>query len=186
MKKLSATLLAALFAAALCPAAPTDDVAAAAKKLTAAPNYAWSRTTEMAGGGGGGFGAGKIDGVAEKGGYTVTTREGPNGTFQTIRKGEQFVMQNQEGAWVTREELMQQFGGGAGAGAGRGGRGGGMFGAGQQDPAEEIAALAPKIKDAKIVDGAIVGTLAPEDVAPLLAFGGRGGGQGQTPPAPTN
>jgi hypothetical protein len=99
---------------------------------------------------------------------------------------------------MTMEEMRQQFanggggGGGNNGGRGRGGFGFGFGGGGQVNPAEEAAMLASKMKEAKVDDGAIVGTLAAEDVAPLLTFGGRGGragrgGQGgEAPPAPKN
>jgi hypothetical protein len=130
-----------------------------------------------------------VEGQTEKGGFTVTTASFNGNSFQTVRKGEQVAMQNREGEWMTMEEMRRQFanGGGGGNNGGRGGRGGFGFGfGGQANPAEEAAMLAGKIKDAKVADGAIVGTLAAEDVAPLLTFGGRGGRGGQTPPAPKN
>lgn len=180
-------------------AAPADDLAAAAKKLSEAPNYAWTATTEMANSQ---FPAMPVDGVAEKGGYTVTTRSFNGNTSQTVRKGTEVVMQNREGDWVTMEEMRAQFGGGqrggggtpggaapAGGGGqrggGRGGFGGGMFGS-SSNPAETVAGLAAKIKDLKVVDGALVATASGDEAAALLApAGGRGGqGGGQAPAGP--
>lgn len=194
MKKLLLPSLAIAFATAISHAAPADDVSAAAKKLADASNYSWSTTTQNAGGqgGGGGFGGGPVSGKAEKGGFSVITREGQNGPTQTIRKGEQVVLQNQEGAWMTQEELFAQFAGAQGAppagapGGGRGGRGGfGGFGGGAS-PADEIGTLVAAAKDFKAADGAISATLTEEGVAQRLTFGrgGRGGGQGGQPPAP--
>ncbi len=195
MKKLLASSCAAALAVALAHAGPADDVAAAAKKLASAANYSWTATTEIANSQ---FPAMPVSGVAEKDGYTVITREFNGNTMQTVRKGDQFAMQNMQGEWMTMEEMRQQFanrGGGGGGGGGGGNRGGGGrgaggfgFGGGQPNPAEEAATLAAKIKDAKLVDGAIVGTLSAEDAAPMLTFGGRGGrgGGGNPPPAPKN
>lgn len=191
MKNLIAPCIAFSITAVAALAGPSEEAAAAAKKLAAAPNYGWTRTTEIANSQ---FPSMPVEGQTEKGGFTVTTASFNGNSFQTVRKGEQFAMQNREGAWTTMEEMRQQFanGGGAGGqggrGGGRGGFGFGFGGGGQANPAEESAMLASKIKDAKLADGAIVGTLSAEDVAPLLSFGGRGGrGQGgQTPPAPKN
>lgn len=188
--------LIAVSATAFTFAGPTDDVAAAAKKLADAPNYSWTVTTEIANSQ---FPSVPAEGVTEKGGYTVVTTSFNGNTRQTVRKGEQMVMQNRDGDWMTMEEIRQQFanggggtggapGGGAGGGRGGPGRGGfGMFGGGpQRDLAKDAANLADKLQDAKVVDGAIVGTLSAEDAATLLTFGRGGRGGGQTPPAPKN
>lgn len=172
MNKLIIPCLAAAFAASLCQAAPADDVKAAAKKLADAPNYSWITTMEFAGSQ---FGPMMSTGAAEKGGFTMTSRETQNGTSQTFTKGDETVMQNREGAWVTREEMMQQAGGGGQR------RGGGMF-RGTVPPAEQVARLVDSAKELKETDGSITGTLTAEAVAENLSFGGRGG---QTP-APKN
>lgn len=207
MKNLIIPCLAAAFATASSYAAPADDVKAAAKKLADASNYSWSTNTQNAGGGGGGggggrggFGGGPSSGKVEKGGYAIVTRTTPNGESQTVRKGDQVVLQNQEGAWVTMEEMIAQFGGGGGGGApgggqggnrGGGGRGGFGFGGGGQNPGDELVALVDAAKDLKSADGAISGALTDEAVTQRLSFGGRGGrggggGGGQAPAAPTN
>jgi len=184
----------AVFATTIASAAPADDVSAAAKKL-ADSNYSWTQTVaDAGGGGGGGFGGGPVTGKTEKGGVTLITRNMGGNEMQTATKGETTVIQNQEGAWVTMEEMMAQFGGAGGPppggapGGGRGGRGGGMFGA-NVNPAEDVIALVGQAKDLKMADGAIVGTLTPEGVAPRLGrggFGRGGGGGGGQAPAPTN
>jgi hypothetical protein len=202
MKKLLLPCFAAAFATALVHAAPADDVKAAAQKLADAPNYAWTSTSETVGSQ---FNAGPTEGVTEKGGYTVTTRSFNGNTTQTVRKGEQSVSQNQEGNWLTREELVAQFGnrgGGRGKqgdanqgeakqggnrGGGRGTGGFGGFGGGQSNPAAEVTALLAQAKNFKSADGAIVGELSEEAIAQRLSFGGRGrGGDGQAPAAPKN
>ena len=198
MNRILVSTFAAACAAAFVHAAPADDLAAAAKKLGDAANYSWTATTEIANSQ---FPAMPVEGQTEKGGLTVITRSFNGNAMQTVRKGDQMVMQNQEGAWMTMEEMRAQFanrgGGGApgaggapGGGGNRGGGGGrggpGMFGGGQANPAEEVANLVAKIKDAKVVVGVLTATLSAEDAAPLLTFGGRGGGGGNPPPAPTN
>jgi hypothetical protein len=215
MKKLIIPCLAAAFATASSFAAPADDIKAAAKKLADSANYSWSTNTQNAGaaaggggggGGRGGFGGGPSSGKVEKGGYAIITRTTPNGESQTVRKGDQVVLQNQEGAWVTMEEMMAQFGGGRGGGGGGGAPGGGQGGnrggggggggrggfgggfGGGQNPADELVALIDVVKDLKSADGAISGGLTDEAVTQRLSFGGRGGrgGGGQAPAAPTN
>lgn len=174
MKKLLIPCLAAAFATSFVYATPADDVKAAAKKLSDASSYAWTTKSENAGGGG--FGGGATNGVTEKGGYTLTTRESQMGTMQTLRKGEQVVIER-DGNWVTREEMMAQFGGGQGGPGGgqRGNTRGGMFGS--VNPAEEVTTLVDSAKDLKVADGAIVGTLSEEAVAQRLNPFGRPGGQ---------
>jgi hypothetical protein len=196
MKRLLTACLAAALAPALASAAPADDASAAARKLAAAANYSWTRTTEIPNSQ---FPAMPVEGQTEKSGYTVTTVTFNENSFKTISKDGRSVSQGQDGRWLTAEERREQFaakggggGGGTKGGTGRGGgRGGfGFLGGGSQlTPAEEVVALAARIKDAKLVDGAIVGNLSPEDVAARLTFGGRGGrggDAGQTPPAPKN
>ncbi len=184
--KLILASLAATCVAAIASATPSGDLAAASKKLSAASNYSWTATTEIANSQ---FPAMPADGVTEKGGFTIITRTFNGNAMQTVRKGDQIVMQNRDGDWMTMEEMRQQFAGGGGGNRGGGGRGGFGFGGGPANPAEEVSTLVAKIKDAKVADGAIVATLSAEDVAPMLTFGrgGRGGqGGGQTPPAPKN
>ena len=195
MKKIITCTFAAACAAAFVHAAPTDDLAAAAKKRGDAANYSWTATTEIANSQ---FPAMPVEGQTEKGGLTVITRSFNGNAMQTVRKGDQMVMQNQEGAWMTMEEMRAQFanrggggggapGGGGGGNRGGGGRGGfGFGGGGQANPAEDVANLVAKIKDAKVVDGVLTATLSADDAAPFLTFGGRGGGGGNPPPAPTN
>jgi len=163
-------------------AAPADDLAAAAKKLSAAANYSWTSTTEIANSQ---FPAMPVEGVAEKDGFTVVTRTFNDNKSQTVRKGTQVVMQNRDGDWMTGEEMRAQFAGGGGGGGGggqrggggRGGFGGGMFG-GVTNPAETVASLAAKIKELKSVDGALVATASGEEATALLAPAGGRGGQG--------
>src|SRR4051812_41869965 len=184
MKKLLLPLTVACIATFL-HAAPADDVTAAAKKLADAPNYAWTRTQEIANSQ---FNFGPTEGVTEKGGYTMTTASFNGNDFVSVRKGDQVVSKGQDGTWMTAEERRAQFqggGGGGGGGGARGGRGGGGgFGGVQPNPAEEVATLVGQAKDLKSADGAISGDLSEEAVTQRLSFGGGRGGQ--TPPAPKN
>jgi len=201
MNKILVSTFAAAAFAAFSHAAPVDDLKAAAKKLSDAPNYSWSTTTENAGGQGG-FGGGATSGKAEKGGVSITTRETPNGGMQTLRKGDTIVMQNPQGGdWMTMDEMRAQFGGAGGPGGGAGGAPGGpggqggragggggfgMFGGGAA-PADDVEALLTEVKELKAVDGVLVGDLNATAVGQRLAMGGgRGFGGGQAPAAPTN
>lgn len=197
MKTRIAALLTLPLAALAAHASPAGDAAAAAAKLAAASNYSFTRTSEIANSQ---FPATPVEGQAEKGGFMVTTMSFNGNTFQTVAKGGESVSQGQDGTWLTAEERRAQFasrgGGNRGGGnrsgnnngggnsRGRSGRGGfGYFGFGggtRTSPAEDAASLASKLKDAKLEDGAIAGTLSADDAAELLTFGGRGG-QGPKP-----
>lgn len=172
-------------------AGPADDVTAAVKQLADAPNYSWTTTTEIANSQ---FPAMPSDGVAEKFGFSVVTRSFNGNTSQTVRKGEEVVMQNRDGDWVTMEEMRAQFGGGnrGGGQGGQGGQGGGnrgggrgfgggMFGGGGSLPAATAANFATKLKNLKVDGDAIVGTASGEEASALLAMPGGRGGQGQGP-----
>jgi hypothetical protein len=185
----SATRLSTLFAlAASLYAGPADDVTNAVKKLADAPNYSWTTTTEIANSQ---FPAMPSEGVAEKFGYSIVTRSFNGNTSQTVRKGEEVVMQNREGDWVTMEEMRAQFGGGnrGGGQGGQGGQGGanrgggrgfggGMFGGGGNLPAVTAASFATKLKNLKVEGDVIVGTASGDEASALLAMPGGRGGQG--------
>jgi hypothetical protein len=115
MKNVIAPFLAVALATAGLHAAPSDDLAAAAKKLGAAPNYSWSRTTEIANSQ---FPAMPVEGKTEKGGFTVVTVTINGNPFQTVSKGEQSVSQGQDGTWLTAEERRAKVGGRGGGGGG--------------------------------------------------------------------
>ncbi len=167
-------------------AAPKEDVAAAAKKLSDAKNYSWKQTTEMGGGGGGGnFRPGPVEGKAEKDGPTVLSMSFGDNTIEIVRQGEKGAVKLQDG-WQSFEELRQ-------AGQGGGGGPGRFMGArlrNMKNPAEEAAEIAAKTKELKQSGDAIEGDLTDEGVQQLLSFGGRRGGQGgqggDGPPPATN
>jgi len=169
----------------VCYADSKADATAAADKL--GTNYSWKQTSENAGGGGG-FGGGAQKGQTANGVTKVTM------TFNdmervTYRKGEKTVMQNQDGEWMTMEEMMAARGGGNGGGGQ--GRRGGRGGAGAQMlPAETVKDLISKTKDLKDADGGLAGDLTEEGAKGALTFGGRGrrggGGGGGNNAGPEN
>jgi hypothetical protein len=174
-------------------AAPKDEVQGAVKKLGDAGSYSWTSTTTNVspaggpGGGGGGrgrggfCGGGPMEGKLGKDGIayiTSTSNFGGNPmTMERVVKGDKTAMKNQDGAWQTPEEMMAAFGGGGAPGGGRG-RGGGMFGGAVVLPAAQAADLLSKVKDVTMADGAYSGDLTEDGAKSLMAFGGRGGGQG--------
>jgi hypothetical protein len=169
-------------------AAPKDEVADAAKKLSDAQNYSWKSTTEMAGGQGGRFG-GPTEGKTEKGGFTHITMTRGDNTIEVVRKGDKGAVKTQDG-WQSFEELQQNAGqGGQGQGRGR------FMGAMLRNlrlPAEEATNLAGKTKELKKDGDAYAADLTEEGAKDLMTFrgarrGNNGGGQGNfTPPEPTN
>jgi len=173
-------------------AGPSDDVAAAVKKLADAPNYSWTTTMEIANSQ---FPAMPSEGVADKFGFSIVTRSFNGNTSQTVRKGEEVVMQNRDGDWVTMEEMRAQFGGGN-RGGGQGGQGtqgggnrggsgrgfgGGLFGGGGNLPAVTAAHFATGLKNLKVDGDVITGTASGDEASALLAMPGGRGGQGQGP-----
>lgn len=165
-------------------AAPKDDVADAAQKLSDAKNYSWKSTTERGGGGGGGgnFRVGPTEGKTEKGGATLITMSFNDNTIEAVRQGEKGAVKTQDG-WQSFEELRQNAQGG-------GGQGRGFFGMGfrnQRNPAEEAQDLVKKSKELKKSGDAYEAELTDEGVKELLSFGGRRGGNADNaPPPPTN
>lgn len=185
--KLQSVLVLVALAPFVSQAAPADDAKAAAKKLSDARSYAWTRTTEIPNSQ---FPAMPLQGATEKGGYTVTKATFNENTFMSVRKGEAMVSQGQDGTWMTAEERRAQFAnrsgsGGSSGGSGRSRGGFGMFGGGMMNPAEELAMLLDQAKNLKNADGLIAGELDAAAVAQRLTFGGRRP-DGQTPPAPKN
>jgi hypothetical protein len=168
--------------AMVCYADAKDDATAAADKL--GTNYSWKTSVENAGGGGGGGGGrgggfgGPNEGKTAGGVTAITTQQG--GNDRTIyRKGDKTVMQNQDGEWMTMEEMAAARGGGNGGnggGARRGGRGGPQ--GAQMLPAETVKDLISKTKSVTMADGAVSGDLTDEAAKASLMGGGRGGRRG--------
>ncbi len=174
-----------LFAAGSVMAAdPKDDVTSAAKSLADAGNYSWTQTTENAGGGGGGggFGAGTMEGKAQKDGLIYTSRTFNDNTIETVLKGTNGAVNGQDG-WQTFEEMAaanaQNGGGGGGGGGGfrRGGFGGRNF----VLPAAQLQNLLTNVAELKESGGAYVGDFTEDGAKKVLMppnFGRRGGAGG--------
>jgi hypothetical protein len=164
-----------------------EDAAGAAQKLADSQNYSWKQTTESASGQG--RGGGPMEGKTEKGGVTMLVITFGDNTRTTFRKGDKVVTQNQDGEWMTAEEMAAARGNGGG-GQGRRGRGAG----GPQQmrlPAETVSDLISKANNLALADGVITGQLSEDAVKSLMTFGGRGrrgggGGGGGNPPEVSN
>ena len=150
---------------------PKDDVKSAAKKLADKANYSWKTTVAVPEDSP--FKPGPTEGKTEKGGYTYVTMSFGENQMEAAMKGEKRAIKGQEG-WQTTEE-MAAAGGAGGAGGGRGR--GGMF-RNYTAPAQQAEELVGKVKDLKSADGVYSGDLTEEGAKSLLAFGGRGGGNG--------
>jgi len=177
MKRLLTTLVLAATTATACFADARQDVAAAAKKLADASNYAWVSTTEIEGGQ---WAPVPIKGMAEKAGFAVVTSEREGNVTTAVMKGEKGVVKTDDG-WKTAEELR-----GAGGGGGGGGRGGGMRAAALLRtplPAVQVAKLVESTKELKEANGVISGDLTEAGAKEMLAFGGRNRGGNQAPEA---
>jgi hypothetical protein len=171
MKTLVLTCTVTALAAALCAAAPTDDVKAAAKKLADKTNYSWTSKSEMPGSQ---FTPPTTEGKTEKGGYTVITQKRDENVTQAVLKGDKGVLKTDEG-WKTADELGQP-------GGGRGGMMGRML-LNTKPPADDVESLVGKVKDLKAADGAISGDLTEQGAQELLRFRRPRAGQEGPPPA---
>lgn len=166
-------------AGAVLAADPKDDLKAAIKKLSDAPNYSFSMTTTNAGGGfGGGRGGGRggmnapLDGKVSEG-IAYASRTTGDTTSEAVAKGAKRAIKTDEG-WQTTEEMMAG-GGGFGGGGGRG-----AFGMmGLVVPAVQADELLAKTKDLKFADGVYSGTLTEDGAKAFVSpFPARGGGEG--------
>ena len=176
MKRILTATFLSTFALTLCLADAKEDVKAAAKKLSEAPNYSWTAVTEIEGGQ---FTPAPISGKAEKGGFAVLTQERDGNTTTAVLKGDKGVLKTDDG-WQTAEELRA-------APTGGGGGGGRMRGQllRSRIPGDEAGKLADKVKELKAADGVISGDLTEEGAKDLAAFG-RGGRPGGQAPEPKN
>lgn len=157
-------------------AGPKDDVTAAAKKL-AEKSYAWKTASENAGGGGGGGGGGRggfgsQEGKISADGTAMVTMPGRDNNTEAVIKGEKFAVKRGEG-WQSAAELAANAEGGGGRG-----RGGAAMFRNFKAPAARAQDLIGQTKELKAADGVISGDLTEEGAKSLLAFGGRGGGNG--------
>lgn len=168
-------------------ASTTDDIRAAVDKLSEAPNYSWSTTSE---GGNRRFAGGTTTGVAENGGYAVITHETPRGTLRTVERDGKRAVETPEG-WLM-PDAMRQGARGPGrneeppGGPGRESRRpGGMrpfMGAGAL-PAEELQRVVDAVQDWEPSGDAFKGTLPADFFA--RGMPGRRGGQPNAAPAGT-
>lgn len=160
--------LSALVVVALADA--KEDVKAAAKKVTDAPAYTWTTTTEIEGAQ---WTPATITGKALKGGPAVITSERDGQVTTAVVHGEKGAVKTDDG-WKTAEELRNA--GGGGGGGGRGGRGAMLLRT--RPPADEAARIADKAKELKAVDGVVSGDLTEEGAKELATQGrARAGGQ---------
>jgi hypothetical protein len=175
-------------AGSLLAADAKDEVAGAAKKVSAAANYSWSSMTTNAnpgsgGGGGGGRGrggrggGGPMSGMTEKDGFTVMTFGEGDNAMKAVTKGDKGAIETQDG-WQSIAELTADNGGGGGGG----GANRGMFMARRlqtmKAPAAEVEGMLAKVKSLSKADDAYSGELTEEGAKALMTFGGRGGGNG--------
>jgi hypothetical protein len=177
---LCSTLALVAGSAIVCYADAKDDAVAAADKLASGGNYSWKTSVENAGGGGGGgrggFGGGNQEGKTANGVTAITIQFGDNS--RTIyRKGDKTVMQNQDGEWMTAEEMAAARGGGQGGGQGRRGNRGGGPGGGML-PADLLKDMISKTKSLTLADGVYSGELTEDAAKAAMTFGGRGGRRG--------
>ena len=167
------SLLAPLAFSALVVVALADakeDVKAAAKKVTDAPAYTWTTTTEIEGAQ---WTPATITGKALKGGPAVITSERDGQVTTAVVHGEKGAVKTDDG-WKTAEELRNA--GGGGGGGGRGGRGAMLLRT--RPPADEAARIADKAKELKAADGVVSGDLTEEGAKELATQGrARAGGQ---------
>ena len=160
--------LSALVVVALADA--KEDVKAAAKKVTDAPAYTWTTTTEIEGAQ---WTPATITGKALKGGPAVITSERDGQVTTAVVHGEKGAVKTDDG-WKTAEELRNA--GGGGGGGGRGGRGALVLRT--RPPADEAARIADKAKELKAADGVVSGDLTEEGAKELATQGrARAGGQ---------
>jgi hypothetical protein len=189
IRRLICATVAVLALPALAHAAPKDDVAAAAKKLSDAKGYAWHTETDFAGGQGNRFG-GPTEGKTEKDGFTLLKVTRGDNTTEAVLKGDKGAVKTEDG-WQSFDELRQEAQQAAAGGqAGQAGQGfrRGFMGRQLQNfkaPAAEAQDLASKTKELKKEGETISGELTEDAVKDLMTFR-RGGGGNFNPPAPTN
>ena len=147
------------------------DLDAAVKKLSDAPNYAWTSKTE------GGFGGGTAEGKAEKDGFIVVSMNLFNNEVQVVKKGEKGAVKMEDG-WKSGEELAADQGQ---EGQPNRGRFVAMMLRNYRAPAPMAAELITKLKDVKQSGDAYEADLTEEGAKALLSFRGRPGGQNQGP-----
>jgi hypothetical protein len=166
MKKSILFGLAALMASSLMAAdsTPKEAVTAAAKKLGAQTNYAWTATVVVPDDAP--FKPGPTQGKTEKDGFVVLSLSFFDNQIQAVLKGKKAAATTEDGSWKTSEELEQQEGPG---------RFMGVFLRGAKRPADEAAELASFAKDLKKDGDAYISDLTEEGAKALQTFKMPGG-----------
>ena len=167
MNRLLATSLLSALACTWAIADTRDDVKAAAKTLSDAPNYTWTAKTEIEGGN---FTPPVVTGKTEKAGFAVISSERDGTVTTAVLKGDKGVIKTDDG-WKTAEEFRAA----AQAAGGNGGMRGGQL-LRTRLPADDLIKLADKTKELKEANGAIAGDLTDEGAKEAAARGGRPGG----------
>jgi len=200
MKLTIALILAGFLAAPAWAAEASDEVKAAAQKLSEQASYSWTAKVETPprerqgnegggnregrqggrGGGRGGFGGGAFtppSGKTEKDGFTVLTySRGTNTPTEVVVKAGKVALKNGD-EWSTAEEMAEDTGG----------EGGGFNTARMTArraetsklPSAEATELLGRVKNVKKDGDAYSGELTPEGLKEMYTFRGRGGrGQG--------
>lgn len=144
-----------------------DEVIAAAKKLSEAPNYTWKTTVVVPEGQ---FGGGTTDGKADKDGTAVLSQMRRDNLTETVIKGEKGAMTNRDGDWESLSEIEANTEGFARFRA--------MAIRNFKAPATQAQELANAAKDLKKEGDVISGQLTPEGAKQFMSFGRRGGNEG--------
>ena len=151
-------------------AEPKEEVIAAAKKLSDAPNYTWKTTVVVPEGQ---FGGGSTDGKADKDGTALLTQMRRDTMTETVIKGEKGAMTNRDGDWESLSEIEANT------------EGFGRFRAmairGFKAPATQAQELANAAKELKKEGDVISGELTEAGAKQFMSFGGRRGGGGEGP-----
>ena len=167
-------------------AADKDDLSAAIAKLAAADNYSWKSTATNIpppgapadGGqrrGRGGFGAGNVDGKAQKDGLIYVSMPGRGGAVtEGFVKGAKGAIKAGDEGWTSLADATADDGGGGFNMA----RFAAMGVQNTKSPADAAKDLLAKTKSISLKDGAYVGDLTEDAVKTLMSFGGRGGDNG--------
>lgn len=150
------------------PAAPprVSDLPSAVRALFTAPNHRWvsvTRTTP------GPFPELRTEGATERGGWSMATRTGDGPDLHLVRHANSIVLQDRDGHWLSPAETRQRL-----TALGRSARGG-LLGLGAVSPAVLAASLAGKLRNLRVEDNAILGSVDGPDAATLLMPAGPRG-----------
>jgi len=170
MKRITSfTVIATVATCALpCLAGPKEDVAAAIKKLSEAPNYTWKTTWENSQ-----FRPDPSIGKIDKAGNAIQTSSFGDNEFISVRQAEKAAMRGQDG-WRSLAELESDTEGP--------GRFSAMMLRNFTSAAEDATDLLKAATDLALNEGVIAGKLSEEGAKQMLSFRRRrGGGEGGGP-----